>query len=72
MTARSVKPGVKSGVKPHPFALDPDVPPDQNGRGACSVCHCMGDPGDPRHTLPDRPDEADARELAAGESWGAE
>jgi hypothetical protein len=48
-------------VKPHLFVPDPDVPPDVNGVGACSVCHCMGKPGDPRHTLPDVPEQAEHR-----------
>jgi len=57
VTGRSAKSGAKSPVKPHLFVPDPDVPPDVNGVGACSVCHCMGKPGDPRHTLPDAPPE---------------
>jgi hypothetical protein len=65
-----VKPA-KSQVRPHLFVPDPDVPADVNGRGACAACHCMGEPGDPRHTLPDVPEQAEHRRRA-GESWGAE
>jgi hypothetical protein len=61
----------KSKVHPHPLRLDPDVPPDVHGRGTCR-CGLPDLPDDPRHTMPARPAEADARELAAGESWGAE
>jgi len=61
----------KSHVKPHVLALDPDVPPDLDGRGTCR-CGLIDIPGDLRHTLPDRPAGTDARERAAGESWGAE
>jgi hypothetical protein len=49
--ARQHRP-TKSTIRPHLFVLDPDVPADVNGVGACSVCHCMGKAGDPRHTLP--------------------
>lgn len=45
----------KSPVKPHLFVPDPEVPADPrdpDGRGACSTCHLIGEPGDPRHTLP--------------------
>jgi hypothetical protein len=46
------------------FTLDPDVPPDQNGRRVCR-CGLVGEPGDTHHALPDAPQ--DARSLAAGE-----
>jgi hypothetical protein len=39
--------------RPHLFVRDPDVPPDHNGRGACSECHLVGRPGDAHHTLPE-------------------
>lgn len=42
--------------RPHLFVLDPDVPPDHNGRGACAECHLIGAPGDTHHTLPDEHD----------------
>jgi hypothetical protein len=60
----------KTKVRSHLFVPDPDVPADQNGRQACR-CGLIGEAGDARHTLPDRPAGADARELAAGESEGA-
>lgn len=49
---------LKPTGRPHLFTPDPTVPPDQNGRGACSTCHCMGEPGDTRHALPDVPEQA--------------
>lgn len=58
----------KTGVPPHLFDRDPDVPPDHQGRGACR-CGLIGRPGDAHHTLPPGPD-VDARELAAGEKGG--
>jgi hypothetical protein len=67
---RQHRPAKQTG-RPHLFVLDPDVPADVNGVGACSVCHCMGKAGDPRHTLPDVPEQAEHRRWA-GESWGAE
>ncbi len=54
---------------PHPFVTDGSVPADQQGRQACATCHCMGKPGDKRHTMPDVP--MDAQRLAAGESGDA-
>lgn len=59
-----------TGVPPHPFVTDPDVPPDHLGRGACRApgCHLMGQPGDAHHTMPDP--IADGQQLAAGEKGG--
>jgi hypothetical protein len=54
----------KTSVPPHPFQLDPDVPADQNGRGACR-CGLIGQPGDAHHAMPDAPQDAMSR--AAGE-----
>lgn len=42
-----------------PFQPDPDIPPDQNGRGVCRNCHLVGAPGDAHHTLPDAPAQAE-------------
>lgn len=56
-----------SKVAPHPFAADPDVPADSRGHQVCR-CGLIGEPGDPHHTMPERPPEADARELAAGDA----
>jgi hypothetical protein len=42
------------------FTADPDVPPDHRGRRAC-VCGLLGEPGDPHHTLPDVPEQAEVR-----------
>lgn len=55
----------KTSVRPHLFVVDPSVPADMDGRGACAVCHLMGKPGDARHTLP--PPVADVRQRAAGD-----
>ena len=54
----------KPSGRPHLFTADPDVPPDQNGRSACSTCHCMGAPGDAHHTLPEVPAQAEHRRWA--------
>lgn len=51
---------------PHPPRVDTDLPPDINGHAVCR-CGLLILPGDPRHDMPDRPVEADARERAAGE-----
>lgn len=51
---------------PHLFIVDPDVPADHKGHGACAVCGLMGEPGDAHHTLPEAPTE-DVQRLAAGE-----
>lgn len=48
------------------FTPDPDIPADHRGRRTCR-CGLTGEPGDAHHTLPPAPDEADVRELAAGE-----
>ncbi len=48
----------KSSLPPHLFVADPDVPPDQAGRGACR-CGLVGEPGDAHHTLPDIPAQAE-------------
>jgi hypothetical protein len=42
------------------FTADPDVPADHRGRRAC-VCGLLGEPGDPHHTLPDVPEQAEVR-----------
>jgi hypothetical protein len=55
----------KTGVTPHPFVRDLDLPPDHNGRGACATCHLIGRPDDAHHTMPDGGDDAQRR--AAGE-----
>jgi len=50
-----------SQVKPHLFVPDPDLAPhpkDIETRGVCLTCHLLGEPGDPRHTLPDVPEQA--------------
>jgi hypothetical protein len=49
-----------------PFAPDPDLPADHQGRHACRHCHLVGQPGDAHHTMPPAP-EQDVRGLAAGE-----
>lgn len=52
-------PRPRSTVAPHPFTADPDLPPDQNGRHICAACHLVGEPNDPRHTMPDVPAHAE-------------
>ena len=52
---------MKNRPGPHLFAADTDVPADHLGRRACSQCHVMGRPGDARHTMPDVPEQAEAR-----------
>lgn len=47
----------KSAVPPHALSLDPDIPPDVNGRGTCR-CGLLDLPGDPRHTLPTVPEQS--------------
>lgn len=47
-----------SRVKPHVLSLDPDIPPDLDGRGTCR-CGLLDLPGDPRHTLPTVPAQAE-------------
>jgi hypothetical protein len=42
----------KSSVRPHLFVVDPDTP------GCCLNCRLVGEPGDPRHTLPTVPEQA--------------
>ncbi|HXM55369.1 MAG TPA: hypothetical protein VOB72_08265 [Candidatus Dormibacteraeota bacterium] len=39
------------------FQLDPDVPPDSNGRATCR-CRLVGEPGDAHHLLPVVPEQA--------------
>lgn len=53
----------KSKVPPHPFLLDPKLPPDQNGRYVCATpgCRLVGEPDDAHHTLPDSPAQAQVR-----------
>jgi hypothetical protein len=58
----------KSHVRPHALALDPDVPPDLDGRGTCR-CGLIDIPGDLRHTLPTVPEQAEHRRRA-GERTG--
>lgn len=51
----------------HPFTPDPRVPADPySGRGVCAWPLCGLPESNRVHALPDRPAEADARELAAG------
>lgn len=58
----------KSKVPPHLFQPDPDIPPGLDGRGACSVCHLVGQAGDAHHTLPEVPAQAEhLRRYDAGE-----
>lgn len=59
----------KSHVRPHVLALDPDVPPDLDGRGTCR-CGLIDIPGDLRHTLPVVPEQAEHRRRA-GETGAA-
>lgn len=59
----------KTRVPPHVFVPDPDLrphPADLEKRSVCAVCHCLGEPGDARHTMPDAPPQ-DVQRLAAGE-----
>lgn len=60
----------KSAVKPHPFVRDPDVPPDVNGRGACTGCHLIGEPGDAHHDTSDLDAEQAEARRRAGEKEG--
>jgi hypothetical protein len=55
----------KTKVPPHVFTADPAVPPDQQGRHACSRCHLIGEAGDSHHTMPAA--VADGQSRAAGE-----
>ena len=60
MTARSAKPGAKSGAKPARcagFVPDPDIPARDGQLGACARCHLIGEQGDAHHPpLPDAPE----------------
>ena len=56
-----------SKQRPHLAIVDPSVPRDHRGRGYCRECHVVIRAGDPRHTLPDAPVEADHGQRAAGE-----
>lgn len=47
-------------MKPHPFVEDLDVPADHLGRQFCR-CGVVEIPGDPRHVLPDVPEQAEVR-----------
>lgn len=58
----------KTVVPPHPPAVDPTVPADQNGHDFCRRCSLAIVDGDPRHTMPAPVD--DARTRAAGERGG--
>lgn len=49
----------KSRLRPHLFVPDLDVPPGQDGRGACGTCHLIGEAGDAHHALPDVPEMAE-------------
>lgn len=60
MTRRTV-------VPVHPPVVDQDVPADQQGHAFCRRCSLAIVDGDPRHTLPPAPAEADHGQLAAGE-----
>jgi hypothetical protein len=46
---------------PHPFVADPDLPADHRGRRVCAACHLIGRPDDPRHAMPDVPEQAEHR-----------
>jgi len=51
----------------HVFQLDRDTPGDPiSGEQVCAHCHCLGRPGDARHTMPDPGPDAQSR--AAGDS----
>jgi hypothetical protein len=45
---------------PHTARVDPDLPPDINGHAVCR-CGLLILPGDPRHDMPDVPEQALAR-----------
>jgi len=57
----------RTPVPPHPPAVDPTVPADQDGHLFCRRCSLAIVDGDPRHTIPPAPVEADGRQRAAGE-----
>lgn len=70
MTARSAKPGAKSGLRQRCgglFTADPDVPADPLDQAGLRFCLCglRGEAGDAHHALPDAPDDVQRR--AAGE-----
>lgn len=54
-------------VPPHPPAVDPTVPADQQGHAFCRRCSLAIVDGDPRHTLPPPPAGLDHGQRAAGE-----
>lgn len=55
---------MKTRPAPHPFAADPDLPADINGREVCRRCNLVGRPGDAHHAMPNVPEQAEARRWA--------
>ena len=53
-------------VPPHPPAVDPTVPADQDVRLFCRRCSLAIVDGDPRHSMPPA-GEPDVRQRAAGD-----
>lgn len=51
----------KTKARPRLFVPDPGVPADQHGRRYCRDCGIAERDGDPRHTLPDAPEQAEHR-----------
>ena len=49
----------RTPVPPHPPLADRDVPADQNGNLFCRRCSLAIVDGDPRHTLPEVPAQAE-------------
>lgn len=50
---------------PHVAVVDPDTPADPwTGLEVCRTCHLLIRNGDPRHDMPDVPEQVEARRWA--------